>query len=81
MRLDCHPYSLTKINMLNIRHEHHTKFSVYNYNVPFYSKSKCHQSFLYHSIHVWNCIPLYIRNCDSLRLFKRLYKEYLLTCQ
>ena len=39
MRLDCHPYLLRKIKMQDIRHEHHKRFSVYNCNVPFYSKS------------------------------------------
>ena len=65
--------------MQDIWHEHLTRFSVYNYNVPFYSKSKRHQYFLYPSIYVWKSIPLYIRNYDSGRLFKGLNKEYLLT--
>ena len=84
MRVDCHPYLLMKIIMQDIRHEHQSSFSVYNYNVPFYSEGKCYQSvllLLYQSILVWNSIPLYIRNCDSLRLLKVLYKQYLLTCQ
>ena len=81
LRLNCHPYLLRKINMQDTEHEHNTRFSVSNYNVPFYSKSKCQQSFLYQSIHVWNNIPLFIRNCDSLKLFKGLYKNYLLTYQ
>ena len=72
MRLDCLPYLLGKIKMQEIGHEHSTRFIVFNYNVQFYSKSKCHQSFLYQSIRVWNIIPLYDRNCDSMKLFKRL---------
>ena len=36
------PISAKKIKMQDIRHEHHTRFSVSNYNVPFYSKSVNH---------------------------------------
>ena len=38
MRLDYHPYLLRKIKMLDTGHAHHTRFMVYNFNVPFYSK-------------------------------------------
>ena len=65
--------------MQDIRHEHHSRLSVSNYNVLYYSKSKCHQSFF--NIYVWNSVPLYIRNWDSLKLFKELCKEYLLARQ
>ena len=39
MRINCHPYLLRKIKMQDTRHAHKTRFSVYNYNVPFYSES------------------------------------------
>ena len=65
--LNCHPYFFRKNNMQDTGHEHNTRFSACNYNVQFYSKSKCHQSFLHQSIHLWNDIPLHIRNCDYLR--------------
>ena len=42
MRHDCTLYSLRKIKMQDIRPEYHTRFSGRNYNVPFYSKLKCH---------------------------------------
>ena len=42
-RLNCHPYLLRKINMQDTGHEQNRRFSARNYNVPFCSKSKCHQ--------------------------------------
>ena len=81
MRLDCHFYLLRKIEMHGSRNERYTWFNVSNYNVPLYSKSTCHQSFLYQAIYKWNSKPLYIRKCDPLEVFKELYKKYLLTCQ
>ena len=59
MRLDCYPYLQRKIKIHDIGHDHRTRFGVYHYNVPFYSKSKSHKSFFYQSIHIWNSMWSY----------------------
>ena len=81
MKPHWHPNMLRKMKMRDTRHEHNTRLSVCNYNESFYSKSNCHQTFLHQFVYEWNSIPLYIRNRDSLKLFKGLYKEYLLFYQ
>ena len=51
IKLDYHSYLLKKIKMQDTRHEQNTRFIVYNYNAKFFSKSMCHQSVPYQSIH------------------------------
>lgn len=40
--------------------------------------SQCQRSLTYNGPRLWNSIPLPIRNADSLHIFKRFYKKYLL---
>ena len=61
MRLDFRPYLIRKIKMLDIRHEHHTKCSLSNYNIQLKSKYFCIS------------ISLHIRSCDP---FKSVYGIY-----
>ena len=74
--LDCE----TWFKMQDSRHEHRTRFSVCNYNVPFILKVSVTNHFCI-SLSMYGIVYLFIlQNCDSLKPSKDLSKEYLLTC-
>ena len=51
----------------------------YNYTIPKYSKSMCHNQFLYNAIKLWNSLPPHIASILSTETFKRDLKKFLYT--
>jgi len=82
IKLNQHSYFRCAIDNLLPVHNHSTRFNnLLQYNVPFYSKSKCQKSFLNQSIAIWNNLPYNLKQCNSFSTFKRELKQLLLTSE
>ena len=82
MFLNGHNYFRIKMLQLASSHSHETRFnSQSNLNSPFFTKSKCQNSFLYQSVKVWNSIPVEIRNSPSIGVLKKSLKKYITSHQ
>jgi len=81
VKLNHHLHFTNMFETLRPSHDHDTRFSISNYNVPLYSKTKCNKSFCYQSVNVWNSLPDYLKQCNSLELFKKQLKIELLDRQ
>ena len=53
----------------------------FNLNIPFICKNRCRQSFVFNSIIFWNELPQPLKEIDSIRNFKKMYKAFLLNSQ
>ena len=68
----------SNITVLEPIHEYPTRFSEsLCLNTPNVNKSKLYCSFLYRGVKLWNGLPDYLRNIDTLPEFKRNIKTYL----
>ena len=67
--------SATRFQTASTIHSHNTRQNQH-LSVPRYNLTKSQSSFLYNSIHEWNSIPSEIKNCDSLKTFKKELKGY-----
>ena len=68
-----------KIQSLKIPHTHSTRFICDNKLIlPFYSKAKAQNSFIYSSIKFWNSLNADTRNSNSLFKFKKQLKAKIL---
>ena len=75
--LNSNNYFNNKICNLQINHSFNTRFKTNNcLNNIFFTKSKCHNSFVYQSIGLWNKLPVILRNTNSLSSFKRLLRNF-----
>ena len=75
--LNSNNYFNNKICNLQINHSFNTRFKTNNcLNNIFFTKSKCHNSFVYQSILLWNKLPVTLRNTNSLSSFKRLLRNF-----
>ena len=82
LKEDQHTYFYNRVINVQVNHGHATRFkSNYCLVAPFFRKSTCQHSFVYQSIIIWNRLPTNIRNCDSINIFKKLLKKYLLSQQ
>jgi hypothetical protein len=52
-----------------------------NFNLPVCTKARYQRSFLFKSVKIWNCIPVLIRNCQGVTLFKKYLKNHFLSVQ
>ena len=46
-----------------------------NLNIPAYKSASGQRAFLYRAMSFWNSLPLEIRECDDLPIFKRHFKR------
>lgn len=75
-----HEYFNERIN--TPEHAYFTRFNAgNNLSIPLFTISKCHKSFLYQSILVWNSLPDTIKSINFLMSFKKQLKRYLLLKQ
>ena len=82
MCLNRHQYFHNKFHLVNVDHNHSTRFRVEKkFCTPFYSKSKCQNAFQYQSVQVWNSIPLEIREISHMKEFKKKVKDYIMNQQ
>jgi len=82
VRLEQHPYFSRLLSSLIPQHGYSTRFATHNnYNTPRFVKSKCQNSFVFRSVELWNVLPEDVRNAQSLAVFKRRLKMYLLCTQ
>jgi len=82
IRLEQHPYFSLSLSSLQPEHNYGTRFSVgSNYNTPQFVKTKCQNSFIFRSVELWNALPDDIRVEQSLVIYKRRLKLYLLNIQ
>lgn len=78
--LGLHSHFVSAINNLLPVHSYNTRHNDNDLiNVPFYQKSRCHQSFLYRSCLIWNQFPSNIRNCETIEVFKKKCKTFLIS--
>ena len=71
--------NLHKFSLSSSVHEHSTRFSEGNFLVPFQRLTLTrNQSVLCQAPSNWNTIPNLIKNCETLKSFKRQYKTYLM---
>ena len=60
-------------------HMHNTRFRIgLNLSGPTMLKTKCQQSYVYCACKQWNTLPVYLRDCSTMKIFKKLFKAYLL---
>ena len=77
-----HEYFARNFANLTVEHNYNTRFNASSkFNTPFFSRTKCQNSFIYQSVRIWNSIPLNIREAPSLRNFKTLLKKFLISQQ
>jgi len=73
-----HSYFERVYSNLRPVHEYQTRFgNSTSFNIPMYSKSKCQRGYLFQSVKLWNNLPCYIRQNDTLSKFRRALKLYL----
>ena len=48
-----------------------------NLNISAYKSASGQRTFLYRAMSFWNSLPLEMRECDNLPIFKRHMKEFL----
>ena len=69
-----HEYFNDKLTLLITNHSYGTRFNTLaNFNTPFFTKSRCQNSFIYQSTKIWNSIPNYIRYAQSVNIFKKIF--------
>ena len=80
IQLNLHEYFAEKLSSQQITHNHTTRASTsQNLTTPHYRYNKCQKSFLYQGIKIWNEIPTTIRNSETLQVFKKNLKKFLLS--
>lgn len=78
--LGLHNYFFESFISLLPDHEHGTRHNLGGLlNVPPCFKTRTQKSFTFNSSKFWNDLPVIIKNSTSVNLFKRKYKEYLLS--
>jgi len=82
LRLEQHQHFANCYRDLTPVHDYGTRFfNSAKLTPPQFSKSKCQKSFIYSSIKIWNSLPEFLRNCETLEIFKKHLKDYLLSQQ
>jgi len=82
VKMEHHQYFHQIFRDLTPSHNHDTRFSSGdNYNVPHFAKTKCHSSFLFRSIGIWNRLTENTKASQNLISFKRSLKRELLQSQ
>ena len=82
LHMNSHEYFARNLVDLMTEHRYETRFNLMsNLNIPFFSKSKCQNCFMYQAVKLWNRIPVVIRNAPSLGAFKSSLKKYLISQQ
>ena len=80
IQLNLHEYFAEKLSSQQITHNHTTRASTsQNLTTPHYRYNKCQKSFLYQGTKIWNEIPTTIRNSETLHVFKKNLKKFLLS--
>lgn len=74
-----HQYFLHRINSSQVSHSYTTRQKDSQLLSNVYCRTSCsQQNFLYNSIRYWNDLPLHIRKSETLVMFKRLVRDFLL---
>jgi len=81
VKFDQHPYFSGIYSTLEPSHEYNTRFSFSNYNLPQVSKTKCQRGFLFQSVDIWNNLPNFLKECQTVVKFKYLLKIHLISLQ
>ena len=81
LELNNHDFLAAKILSFQTFHSYGTRLvHNQNLNLPRVTRSKCHRSFIYNGIKIWNLLPLNIRIVQNdLCTFKNLLKNHLLS--
>ena len=74
-----HGYFRTKYIQLTSTHNYSTRFN--GFNIPFFLKTRCRASYIYNSVKIYNQLSDEIRNAQSIRDFKKRYRDSLLRQQ
>jgi len=79
IKIDDSSYFNERLRDLQTNHLYSTRFvNQNNIDASLYSGLKCQNSFLYKSIGLWHNLPIKIKNCRCISIFKYRHTFYLL---
>ena len=80
LKTSSHIYFKEKFDRIQIAHNYETRrVNSERLTIPYARLTRCMRSFLVNGTKLWNELPAYIRNSDSLKIFKKELRNFLFT--